>query len=155
MRLVDSDGQMLGIVSIGEARIKAEQAGLDLVEISPTAKPPVCKILDYGKFRYEIQKKAKEARKNQKVIHIKEIKLSVNIGEHDYGVKMRAARKFIEDGDKVKVTLKFKGREMSHKELGDKLVARFVSEISDIAKPESPPRMEGKQLAVTVAPAVG
>jgi translation initiation factor IF-3 len=125
---------------------KAEDANLDLVEISPNAKPPVCKIMNYGKYRYEAQKKIKAAKKNQKVIHLKEIKLRPNIEQHDYDVKMRASRKFIEAGDKVKVSLRFRGREMAHQNIGYELLKRFAEEISDIAKVEVAPNMEGRQL---------
>jgi len=152
VRLVGADGEMIGIVPLNEALVKAEEAGLDLVEVSPNAEPPVCKILDYGKFRYEIQKKAKEARKKQKVIHIKEIKIRPNTDVHDYDVKLNNAKRFIEAGDKVKVTLRFRGREITHKELGEEKLNQFARDISDIAKIESSVRMEGRQLVLMLAP---
>ncbi len=130
----------------------AEEAGLDLVEISPDAKPPVAKILDYGKFRFQEQKKAAEARKKQRVIEIKEIKLRPMIDDHDYEVKMRAAKRFFEEGDKVKVTLRFRGREMDHQDLGYKLLLRVKSEMAEIAKVELEPRSEGRQIIMIMSP---
>ena len=152
IRAVDTDGTMLGVIPLQEALLKAEAAGLDLVEVSPNAEPPVCKILDYGKYRYEIQKKAKEAKKKQKIIHVKEIKLRLNIDIHDYEVKMRSARRFIEAGDKVKVSIRFRGREMAHKDLGEALLKRFVGDLADIAKVEAESAMEGRQLVAVVCP---
>jgi translation initiation factor IF-3 len=130
----------------------AEESGLDLVEVSPNAKPPVCKILDYGKFKYQAQKKAAEARKNQKVIEIKEIKMRPNIDTHDYDVKMRSMRRFFEEGDKVKVTLRFRGREMAHTELGVDLLNRVKSDTAEMAKVEAEPRLEGRQMVMVLAP---
>ena len=128
--------------------------GLDLVEISPNAKPPVCKILDYGKFKYQAQKKAAEARKKQKIIDVKEVKMRPNIDTHDYDVKMRSARRFIENGDKVKVTIRFRGREMAHQNLGMKLLHRVRDEISEETKVELHPKMEGRQMIMILAPKV-
>jgi len=130
----------------------ADDAGLDLVEIVPTADPPVCKILDYGKFRFLEQKKSAEARKKQKIVEIKEIKLRPGIDDHDYGVKMKAVRRFFEEGDKVKVTLRFRGREMAHQELGFRLLERVKSETGGIAKVEAEPSMEGRQMIMVLAP---
>jgi translation initiation factor IF-3 len=130
----------------------AEEAGLDLVEVSPDAKPPVAKILDYGKFKYQEQKKANEARKKQKVIEIKEIKMRPMIDDHDYDVKMKAIRRFFEEGDKVKITLRFRGREMAHQELGQLLLDRVKKDTGEIAKVESEPRFEGRQIVMVLAP---
>ncbi len=130
----------------------AEEAGLDLVEVSPNTNPPVCKILDYGKYKYQAQKKAAEARKNQKIIEIKEIKMRPNIDTHDYDVKMRSIRRFFEEGDKVKVTLRFRGREMAHTELGVDLLNRVKSDTIEIAKVESEPRLEGRQMVMVLSP---
>lgn len=130
----------------------AEEAGLDLVEISPNADPPVCKILDFGKFKYAAQKKRNEARKKQKVIEIKEIKMRPGIDDHDYDVKMRAARRFLEEGDKVKVTLRFRGREMVHQELGAKVLDRVRDDLDALAKVEQFPRLEGRQMVMVIAP---
>lgn len=132
--------------------IAAEEAGLDLVEISPNAEPPVCKILDLGKLKYANQKKAAEARKNQKVIEIKEIKMRPNIDDHDYDVKMRAVRRFFEEGDKVKLTLRFRGREMAHMELGMQLLNKVRDEVAGIAKVEAEPKLEGRQMMMVLAP---
>ncbi len=130
----------------------AEEAGLDLVEVSPNTSPPVCKILDYGKYKYQAQKKAAEARKNQKIIEIKEIKMRPNIDTHDYDVKMRSIRRFFEEGDKVKVTLRFRGREMAHTELGVDLLNRVKTDTIEIAKVESEPRLEGRQMVMVLSP---
>lgn len=130
----------------------AAEVGLDLVEVSPNAEPPVCKILDYGKFKYEAQKKKNEARKKQKVIEVKEIKLRPNIDENDYGVKMRAMKKFLEEGDKVKVTLRFRGREMAHQDLGMKVLDRVRAELEELVKVEQIPKMEGRQMVMVLAP---
>ena len=135
-----------------EALGRAEEVGLDLVEIAPEAKPPVCKILDYGKFKYEAQKKANEARKKQKVIDVKEIKMRPNIDHHDYDVKMRAMNKFLGEGDKVKVTLRFRGREMAHQELGLKVLERVRDDLGNVSKVEQFPKMEGRQITMVVAP---
>jgi len=150
IRLVDADGEMVGVVSLREALDMAAEVGLDLVEVSPNADPPVCKILDFGKFKYEIQKKKNEARKKQKVIEVKEVKLRPNIDDNDYEVKMRAMRKFIGEGDKVKITLRFRGREMAHQHLGMALLDRVREALDDIAKVEQLPRMEGRQMVMVV-----
>jgi len=137
---------------LDDALGRAEEVGLDLVEIAPEAKPPVCKILDYGKFKYEAQKKANEARKKQKVIDVKEIKMRPNIDHHDYDVKMRAMNKFLGEGDKVKVTLRFRGREMAHQELGLKVLERVRDDLGNVSKVEQFPKMEGRQMTMVVAP---
>jgi len=130
----------------------AEEIGLDLVEISPNANPPVCKIMDFGKYKYEMQKKAAEAKKNQRIIEIKEVKFRPNIDDHDYDVKMRNVTRFLEDGDKVKVTLRFRGREMAHIEIGRDLLERIKTDIDELGKVESMPKMEGRQMIMVVAP---
>ena len=152
VRLIDEQGENLGVVSKDEAIERAEEAGMDLVEISPGAEPPVCKILDYGRFKYQDQKKKSEARKKQKTIDIKEIKMRPNIDQHDYDVKMRAINRFIADGDKVKVTMRFRGREMVHQELGLKVLDRVRDQIDEVAKVEQFPKMEGRQMIMVVAP---
>ena len=152
VRCIDPDGEQLGILSIDEAMNKAEELGLHLVELQPNADPPVCKILDYGKHKYQAQKRANEARKKQKIIEVKEIKLRPNIDQHDYQVKMKAVRKFIDGGDKVKITLRFRGREMAHVELGTDLLTRVQEDIDDFAKIESMPKMEGRQMTMILAP---
>ena len=152
IRCIDPEGEQLGILSIEEALRKAESFGLDLVEIQPNAEPPVCKILDYGKFKYQMQKRASEARKKQKVIEVKEIKLRPNIDSHDYDVKMRAVQKFLAAGDKVKITLRFRGREMAHVDLGSQLLARVREDIDETAKIEAEPKMEGRQMVMVIAP---
>jgi len=152
VRLIEADGTNVGIVDRETALRKADEAGLDLVEISPNADPPVCKILDIGKYKYEEQKRKNEARKKQKVIEVKEIKLRPNIDDHDYDVKMRAMKRFLEEGDKVKVTLRFRGREMAHMELGHRLLARVKADFENEAKVEMEPRTEGRQIVMVVAP---
>src|SRR5580698_7412653 len=152
IRLIDAKGAMLGVVAVKEGIRMAEAAGLDLVEISPHAEPPVCKVMDYGKYKYEAQKKAAEQRKKQKVIVVKEIKLRPTIDKHDLEVKMRAVQKFIEGGDKVKFTLKFRGREIAHQELGMKLLEQVQATLADTVKMEMSPRMEGRQMVMMVAP---
>src|SRR5262249_46018258 len=152
VQLIDADGQNRGNVSINDALLAAEEAGLDLVEISPNADPPVCKILDLGKLKYANQKKAAEARKNQKIIEIKEIKMRPNIDTHDYEVKMKAVRRFFEEGDKVKLTLRFRGREMAHLELGMQLLQKVREEVGTIAKVEAEPKLEGRQMMMVLAP---
>jgi translation initiation factor IF-3 len=152
VRLVGPDGHMLGVLSATEAIAKAAEYGLDLIEISPNAEPPVCKVMDYGKFKYEIQKKKNEARKKQKVIDIKEIKMRPGIDDHDYQVKMRSVRRFLEDGDKVKMTIRFRGREMVHMELGAKVLDRIRADIDAIAKVEQTPRTEGRMMTMVIAP---
>lgn len=151
VRLIGADGEMVGVVTTREAQAAADEAGLDLVEISPNAEPPVAKILDYGKFKYEEQKKANEARKKQKIIDVKELKLRPMIGDHDYEVKMRAARKFLEEGDKVKFTMRFRGRELSHQELGLKVLQQAKLDLAELSKVESEPRMEGRQMIMMLS----
>ncbi len=152
VRLVDADGNMVGVVPLETALADADAAGLDLVEVSPNAEPPVCKILDYGKYKYEDQKRKAEARKKQKTIDVKEIKMRPGIDAHDYDVKMRAMRRFLDDGDKVKVTLRFRGREMAHQELGLKVLHRVRDDIEELGKIEQTPKMEGRQMIMVVAP---
>jgi translation initiation factor IF-3 len=152
VRLVDERGNMVGVVGRNEALTMATNAGLDLVEIAPGADPPVVKILDFGKFKYEEQKKKNEARKKQKIIEVKEIKLRPSIDDHDYAVKMRSMNKFIEEGDKVKVTMRFRGRELAHQELGMNVLIRVRDDLEEIAKVEQMPRMEGRQMIMVVSP---
>ena len=152
VRLIDAEGNNVGVVDTSDALERAVAAGMDLVEISPDASPPVCKILDYGKFKYQEQKKAAEARKNQKIVEIKEIKLRPNIDSHDYDVKMRSMLRFFEEGDKVKVTLRFRGREMAHQELGYQLLQKVKADVDTIAKVESEPRLEGRQMVMILSP---
>jgi translation initiation factor IF-3 len=152
VRLIDQDGEMQGVMSAREAMMRAFQVGLDLVEISPNADPPVCKILDFGKFKYEQQKKRNEAKKKQKVIEIKEIKVRPNIDENDYQVKMRAMKSFIEEGDKVKVTLRFRGREMAHQDIGVRVLERIRAEMDTTSKVEQMPRMENRQMVMVLSP---
>lgn len=143
---------MIGVVTLKEGLKLAAERGLDLVEISPNAEPPVCKLLDFGKFKFEIQKKVHDARKKQRVVEIKEIKLRPNIGQNDYEVKLRSAIKFIGEGDKVKVTLRFRGREITHQELGLKVLERLRDDLQETTKVEYSPRMEGKQMMMILAP---
>ena len=152
IRLVDLDGEMVGVLSAEEGLQMAIDAGLDLVEVSPNADPPVCKILDYGKFKYEQQKKRNEARKKQKVIEVKEIKMRPGIDEHDYQVKMRSMRRFLGDGDKVKVTIRFRGREMAHQELGMKVLDRVCDDLDELIKVEMVPQIEGRLMTMVLAP---
>ena len=152
VQLIDEEGENHGAVSLEEALERANEAGLDLVELSPNADPPLCKILDLGKYKYQAQKKAAEARKKQKTFDVKEIKMRPNIDTHDYDVKMRNMRKFFEHGDKVKVTLRFRGREMAHTELGVNLLKRVREETDEIAKVESEPKLEGRQMVMVLAP---
>ena len=152
VRLIDQDGEMQGVMTAREAVQRAYAVGLDLLEISPNADPPVVKILDFGKFKYEQQKKKNEARKKQKVIEIKEIKVRPNIDENDYQVKMRAMKSFIEEGDKVKVTLRFRGREMAHQDIGMRVLDRVRDELTERAKVEQLPKMEGRQMVMVIAP---
>ena len=152
VRVVDADGEMVGVITTAEGIEMAFEVGLDLVEVSPNADPPVCKILDYGKYKYEAQKKANEARKKQKVILIKEIKMRPGIDEHDYQVKMRSVRRFLGDGDKVKMTIRFRGREMAHQELGMKVLDRVREELVDDIKVELYPRTEGRMMTMVLAP---
>ena len=152
VRVIDHEGENLGVMYTREAVEQANELGLNLVEISPNSDPPVCKFLDVGKHRYEAQKKANQARKTQKTQDIKEIKMRPNIDDHDYDVKMRAMHKFIGEGDKVKVTLRFRGREMAHQQLGVDLLKRVQEDMTEIAKVEAFPRLEGRQMVMVVAP---
>lgn len=152
IRLIGAEGENVGVVTPSRAMEMAIEVGLDLVEISPNAKPPVCKIMDFGKFKYEQQKRESEARKKQKIIEIKEVKFRPNTDTHDYDVKMRNVTKFLENGDKVKVTLRFRGREMAHLELGRRLLERVASDIVEIGKIDSMPKMEGRQMVMMVNP---
>jgi translation initiation factor IF-3 len=152
IRLIGAEGENLGVVEPRRALELAEQAGLDLVEISPNATPPVCKIMDFGKFKYETQKREAEARKKQKVIEIKEIKFRPGTDKHDYDVKMRSVMKFLEEGDKVKITLRFRGREMAHQELGLELLNRVAADVQEVAKIENMPKLEGRQMVMMIAP---
>jgi len=152
VRLVGADGEMLGVVDLEEAIRKAKASGLDLVEVSPTASPPVCKILDYGKYKFEAQKKAAEAKKKQKTSQLKEIKLRPGIDTHDFDIKMRAAHKFLTNGDKVKVTLRFRGREMAHQALGLEVMNKVKDSTVEVAKVESEPKMEGRQAVMILGP---
>ncbi|MDI1363760.1 MAG: translation initiation factor IF-3 [bacterium] len=150
--LIDQNGEKQGEMPTASAMEAAEEAGLDLVEIVPNANPPVCKILDYGKFKFQEQKKKNEARKRQKIVELKEIKLRPNIDIHDYEVKVKAMHRFFEEGDKVKVTLRFRGREMAHPELGMKLLIKVKTDFDEVAKVEYEPRMEGRQMIMILAP---
>ncbi len=152
VRLIDEEGTQVGVVPTDEARNRAADAGLDLVEVSPNAEPPVCKIIDYGKLKYEKQKKKNEARKKQKTIEVKEIKMRPNIDTHDYDVKMRAITKFLGEGDKVKVTLRFRGRELAHQELGLVLLEKVRDALDEQAKVEQFPKLEGRQITMVMAP---
>jgi translation initiation factor IF-3 len=152
VRLVDENGEQVGIVPVADALSRAQDAGLDLLEVSPNADPPVCKILDYGRYRYEAQKKKNEARKKQKTIEVKEIKMRPNIDTHDYEVKMRAIHRFIDEGDKVKVTMRFRGREMVHQDLGKQVLDRVREEMEEKAKVEQLPKVEGRQMTMVMAP---
>jgi translation initiation factor IF-3 len=152
VRLVGEDGAMLGVVPIRDAIAQAEDAGLDLVEVSPNATPPVCKILDFGKFKFEERKRKHDARKKQRIIEVKEIKMRPGIDVHDYQVKMRSIERFIEEGDKVKVTMRFRGREMAHQELGLKVLDRVRDDMDEKAKVEQMPRLEGRQMIMIMAP---
>ncbi len=152
IRLVDHNGEMVGVVPRQQGLDLADEVGLDLVEVSPNADPPVCKLLDYGKFKYEAQKKANEARKRQKTIDVKEIKMRPTIDDHDYLVKMRSIERFIGDGDKVKVTMRFRGREMVHQDLGMKVLDRVRDDLGDSAKIEQFPKVEGRQMTMVMAP---
>ncbi|WP_349768697.1 translation initiation factor IF-3 [Rhodobacter sp. NTK016B] len=152
VRLIGAEGENIGVVPPARAMALAGEAGLDLVEISPNATPPVCKIMDFGKFKYEQQKREAEARKKQKTIEIKEIKFRPNTDTHDYDVKMRSVQKFLGEGDKVKVTLRFKGREMAHQQLGMELLNRVASDVEEIGKIENMPKLEGRQMVMMIAP---
>ena len=152
VRLIDEAGEMQGVMSTREAMQRAFSTGLDLVEISPNAEPPVVKILDYGKFKYEQQKKKNEAKKKQKVVEIKEVKVRPNIDENDYQVKMRAMKSFLDEGDKVKVTLRFRGREMAHQDIGIRVLERIRTELEQATKVEQMPRMENRQMIMVLSP---
>ena len=152
IRLIGAEGENVGVVSPARAMEMAADAGLDLVEISPNANPPVCKIMDFGKFKYEQQKRESEARKKQKIIEVKEVKFRPNTDTHDYDVKMRNVFKFLENGDKVKVTLRFRGREMAHQNLGRELLERVAEDIKEVGKVENMPKMEGRQMIMMIGP---
>lgn len=152
VQLVDQEGNNRGVVAIDEARQMADEAGLDLVEISPHSRPPVVKILDYGRYKFQAQKKASEARKKQKTVEVKEIKMRPSIDDHDYDTKMKAARRFLDEGDKVKMTLRFRGREMAHQELGLNLLFRVRDDLNTMAKVEAEPKLEGRQMIMILAP---
>jgi translation initiation factor IF-3 len=152
VRLIDQDGEMQGVMSARDALLRAYAVGLDLLEISPNADPPVCKILDFGKFKYEQQKKKNEAKKKQRVIEIKEVKVRPNIDENDYQVKLRSMKSFIEEGDKVKVTLRFRGREMAHQDIGVKVLERIRADLEAATKVEQMPRMEMRQMVMVLSP---
>ena len=153
VRLIGTDGEIIGVMSGREAMKLAEEADTDLVEISPNATPPVCRLMDYGKFKFQEQKKAAEARAKQKVIQVKEIKFRPGTDENDYQVKMRNIRRFIEDGDKVKITLRFRGREMAHQEIGMRQLERVRDEMGELIQVESMPKLEGRQMVMMIAPA--
>ena len=152
MRLISESGEQLGVVSVREALAMAEEQDVDLVEISPTAKPPVCKLMDYGKYKYQQAKKRDEAKKNQKQVQIKEIKFRPGTDEGDYQIKMRNINRFLLDGDKVKVTLRFRGREMAHQQLGAQLLERVKEDLAEVVQIESFPKMEGRQMVMMIAP---
>ncbi len=152
MRLVAPDGKQIGVVPLEEAQRLAEEAELDLVEIAPEAKPPVCRIMDYGKYRFELGKKLREARKKQKQVHVKEIKFRPGTDEGDYQVKLRNLRRFLEAGEKAKVTLRFRGREMAHQELGLQLLERVEQDLADLGVVEQRPKLEGRQMVMVIAP---
>ncbi len=152
VQLIDADGNNVGVVETIEAIRMAGEAGFDLVEIAPNSSPPVCKIMDYGRYKFAAQKKAAEARKKQKTVEIKEVKLRPMIDDHDYDVKMRSMKRFFEEGDKVKITLRYRGREMAHQEIGTKLLDRVKAEVADIAKVEQDARFEGRQVVMVLAP---
>jgi translation initiation factor IF-3 len=152
VRLIGPEGEMIGVVPIREALARADEAGLDLVEVSPTAAPPVCKILDYGKFKYESQKKANAARKKQRVIEVKEIKMRPGIDDNDYDIKMKKVREFLDEGDKVKVTMRFRGREMAHQHIAMEILERVKNAVTDLGKVEQMPKLEGRQMIMVMAP---
>nr|WP_239059798.1 translation initiation factor IF-3 [Ruegeria sp. PrR005] len=150
--MIGADGENVGVVHPAKAMAMAEEAGLDLVEISPNATPPVCKIMDYGKYKYEQQKRESEARKKQKIIEVKEIKFRPGTDTHDYDVKMKSVAKFLENGDKVKITLRFRGRELAHQNLGRELLERVAEDIKELGKVENMPKMEGRQMIMMIGP---
>lgn len=155
IRLIGPDGSQMGIFQTRDAVKRAEEFGLDLVEISPMAKPPVCKIMDYGKYKYDIAKREHEAKKHQSVVHLKEVKLRPSTDEHDVQTKLRHIKRFLEDGDKAKVTIQFRGREMAHKELGNKLMEKIKTDIGAAAEIEQPPKFEGRFLTMIIGPSKG
>jgi translation initiation factor IF-3 len=150
--LIDSDGEQLGIISIGEARERAEIAGLDLVEVAPNADPPVCRIMDYGKYKYQLSKKAHDAKKKQSVVSVKEVKVSPKTQEHDLSFKIRHMRRFLENGDKVKVTMVFRGREITHTEIGRDVLEKIIGEIEEFGTVEVSPKLEGRHMVMIIAP---
>lgn len=152
VRLIGSNGDQLGIKPFREALQIAQDAGLDLVNVAPTAKPPVCRIMDYGKYRYEMQKKEKEARKNQKVVELKEVRFSATIDEHDFQTKLRNVVKFLKDGDKVKMSVRFRGREIAHADIGQKVLERVAAEVEDISVVERKPKLEGRSMIMILSP---
>ena len=149
--MVSDNNEQLGVMSLRSARQIAEELNLDLVEVAPNGRPPVCRIMNYGKYRYEQQKREKEAKKKQKILTLKEVKLRPNIEDHDFYVKMKAAQRFLGEGSKVKVTIMFRGREMSHPELGEKLLMRFADELKDVAHVEKEPKVEGRNMTMVIA----
>ncbi|MBC7344924.1 MAG: translation initiation factor IF-3 [Clostridia bacterium] len=155
IRLISPEGEQLGIVSVMEGLRAAQERGMDLVEVAPNAKPPVCRIMDYGKFRYEQSKREREARKKQRIINIKEVKLRLGIEKHDFEVKARNTARFLQDGDKVKVTIMFRGREISHADLGKQLCTRLAEEVSPFGLVERPPKVEGRNMVMILTPRPG
>lgn len=155
LRLIGDNGEQIGVKSLDDALVLAESFGLDLVLVSPQAKPPVARIMDYGKYRFEMQKKEKEQRKNQKVVSVKEVRLSPSIEEHDYQTKLRQAIKFLENGDKVKASIRFRGRAITHKELGREVLEDFIADTKELAVVESQPKMEGRSMFIMLAPSKG
>ncbi|MBI5492244.1 MAG: translation initiation factor IF-3 [Deltaproteobacteria bacterium] len=153
VRVIDADGNQLGVMATKDALASAESVGLDLVEIAATAAPPVCRIMDYGKFKYQMSKKAKDAKKKQTVIHVKEVKLRGKTEEHDFQFKLRNIRRFLEEGDKVKVSIVFKGREITHTDLGMGMLKRVAEELKEVAAMESAPRLEGRSMSMLISPA--
>jgi translation initiation factor IF-3 len=151
VRVIDAKGDMRGVMTVREAQVIADEAGLDLIEISPNTDPPVVKVLDYGKYKYEMQKKAAEARKKQKVIELKEIKLRPNIDDHDFAIKMKSAKAFLTEGNKVKITLRFRGREMAHQEVAYQVIARVRAELDTLSRVEAEPSFEGRQMIMILA----
>ena len=152
VQLITHEGDNIGIVPIGEALDRAREVGLDLIEVAPNVKPPVCKIIDYGKYKYEIQKKASQAKKKQKIITLKELKMRPSTDKHDYDFKMKNAKKFISKGDKVKFTIRFKGRELQHSHLGNELMGKIKEDMKDIGKVELHPKFDGKQMIMVIQP---
>jgi translation initiation factor IF-3 len=152
VRLVGADGEMIGVVGRQEALKRAAEAGLDLVEVSPNAAPPVCKILDYGKYKYELQKKKTEAKKNQKVVEVKEIQMRPVIDDNDFNVKLKAVHRFLADGNKVKIAIRFRGREITHQELGMEVINRVKDDVSEVAKIDQAPKFEGRQIIMLLSP---